>query len=218
LRELVGEAEGFSAEAYTQDSYGPYLAAVSAGKAVLDNASATQADVNAACTSIVAAREALEPAPSTPDPSDPQTEMDGWHCDASGTWYYLRDGKRVVGWMYDEGTKEWYHFSDDGSMEVGWISWQGRWYYLSRKHDGRYGKLSVGWFFDGSDWYFGQQEHDGHYGAIRVGWIYDGSGWYFGNQEHDGRYGAILAGWIEDGGKRYYLSELHDGSYGRWIA
>ena len=156
---------------------------------------------------------APEPTPTPePDPEptptpEPAPEADGWRQGEDGSWSYLRDGKRVVGWMRDV-TGDWYHFGADGVMDSGWLLDDGQWYYLSQAHGGRFGHLVSGWFQDASGrWYYGHAAHDGRFGALESGWLRDRGFWYYLSETHDGSFGAMLTGWRRIADSWYYLRE-----------
>ena len=59
---------------------------------------------------------------------DPQTAQ-GWVQDHSGSWQYMKDGKAVTGWLYDD--KKWYWLDKNGRMFAsGWKQIDGKWYYF----------------------------------------------------------------------------------------
>ena len=59
---------------------------------------------------------------------DPQTAQ-GWVQDHSGSWQYMKDGKAVTGWLYDD--KKWYWLDKNGRMFAsGWKQISGKWYYF----------------------------------------------------------------------------------------
>ena len=59
---------------------------------------------------------------------DPQAAQ-GWMQDHSGSWQYMKDGKAVTGWLYDD--KKWYWLDNNGWMFAnGWKQIGGKWYYF----------------------------------------------------------------------------------------
>jgi uncharacterized repeat protein (TIGR02543 family) len=59
---------------------------------------------------------------------DPQAAQ-GWMQDHSGFWQYMKDGKAVIGWLYDD--KKWYWLDQNGKMFAsGWKQISGKWYYF----------------------------------------------------------------------------------------
>ena len=74
LAGLVADAEKLKESAYTKDSWAAFKKALDAAKAVLNNANATQADVDAAYNALNAAMKALKPASSKPTPNPETTD------------------------------------------------------------------------------------------------------------------------------------------------
>ena len=59
---------------------------------------------------------------------DPQAAQ-GWMQDHSGSWQYMKDGKAVTGWLYDD--KKWYWLDNNGwTFANGWKQIGGKWYYF----------------------------------------------------------------------------------------
>jgi hypothetical protein len=116
---------------------------------------------------------------ATPAEADPEPEPDGWRRAEDKTWYYLRDGAKVTGWMQDTDG-QWYHFANDGVMDTGWLKdADGQWYYLSQDHDGSFGHLVSGWVFDHGFWYYLSERHDGTFGRMLTGWQQVSGSWYY---------------------------------------
>ena len=74
LAGLVADAEKLKESAYTKDSWAAFKKALDAAKAVLNNANATKADVDAAYNALNAAMKALKPASSKPTPAPETTD------------------------------------------------------------------------------------------------------------------------------------------------
>ena len=74
LAGLVADAEKLKESAYTKDSWAAFKKALDAAKAVLNNANATKADVDAAYNALNAAMKALKPASSKPTPNPETTD------------------------------------------------------------------------------------------------------------------------------------------------
>ena len=109
----------------------------------------------------------------------------------SGRWARLTDTVGGVTNTY------WYYFAPDGFMADGWFKdGNGKWYYLSTKHDGWFGHAVTGWFFDESSnrWYYMDDT-----GAMVTGWrTIDGKSYYFHEsyaaKAGDKPYGSMYAG------------------------
>ena len=59
---------------------------------------------------------------------DPQTAQ-GWMQDHSGYWQYMKDGKTITSWLYDD--KKWYWLDQNGKMFAGGFKMiDSKWYYF----------------------------------------------------------------------------------------
>ena len=90
-------------------------------------------------------KEKSSPEESVITPSKPAAS--GWQKASDGSWSYYRSGKRVTGWLLDNGY--WYHLDKDGIMDTGWLTDNGSTYYLRS-----WGGMIVGWFKLNDTWYF----------------------------------------------------------------
>ncbi|MDO5407858.1 MAG: putative Ig domain-containing protein [Eubacteriales bacterium] len=87
-------------------------------------------------------------------------------------WYYFdgtageNEGAMLHdGWAYlpYQGTTEWYYFQQTGKMATGWISDEGKYYYLYPVADGTRGRMLTGWQqIDGKWYYFYGPEEESH--------------------------------------------------------
>ena len=94
------------------------------------------------------------------------TEADGWHQTADGTWYYIKDAKKVTGWNFINSY--WYYMDANGNMKTGWLLDNGTWYYLANS-----GAMATGWYKVGGTWYYSNNS-----GAMQTGWVKVGGTWY----------------------------------------
>ncbi len=92
-----------------------------------------------------------------------------WTQDAQG-WRYKKGDNTWAsnGWqqLSYNGTVEWYYFNDQGYMTTGWITDQGRKYYLNPVSDGTQGKMVTGWQQIEGKWYYFNEVSDGTRGAL----------------------------------------------------
>ena len=109
----------------------------------------------------------------------------GWHK-RDGSWFYLRNGKALTGWIRDGG--KWYFLGRDGKMKTGWVKDGGKWYYLT--------SMKTGWMKISGKWYYFTRS-----GAMKTGWLKDKGKWYYLLSG-----GAMKKGWLKIGGKTYYLT------------
>ena len=92
-----------------------------------------------------------------------------WSQDAQGWRYKKGDNTWATnGWqqLSYNGTVEWYYFNDQGYMSTGWITDQGRKYYLNPVSDGTQGKMVTGWQQIEGKWYYFNEVSDGTRGAL----------------------------------------------------
>lgn len=112
----------------------------------------------------------------------------GWHK-RDGSWFYVRNGKALTGWIRDGG--KWYFLGRDGKMKTGWVKDGGKWYYLTSS-----GAMKTGWLGDQGKRYYLTSS-----GAMKTGWMKISGKWYYFT-----RSGAMKKGWLKIGGKTYYLT------------
>ncbi len=132
----------------------------------------------------------------------------GWHK-RDGSWFYVRNGKALTGWVRDEG--KWYFLDRDGKMKTGWVKDGGKWYYLKSSgamktgwlgdQGKRYyltssGAMKTGWMKISGEWYYFTAS-----GAMRTGWLKNQGKWFYLSSG-----GAMKKGWLKIGGKTYYLT------------
>ena len=120
----------------------------------------------------------------------------------NGKKYYLdpQNGQMVTGWIqtYTDGILDYYYFSNDGVMCIGWQKIGNSWFYFYN------GKCLVNTFAAVNGiWY-----HFGVNGAMDTGWVNANGKMFYFNASN----GSLTKGWIQDQyGNEYYLSEV-DGS------
>ena len=112
----------------------------------------------------------------------------GWHK-RDGSWFYVRNGKALTGWVRDEG--KWYFLDRDGKMKTGWVKDGGKWYYLKSS-----GAMKTGWLGDQGKRYYLTSS-----GAMKTGWMKISGKWYYFTAS-----GAMKTGWLKNQGKWFYLS------------
>ena len=111
----------------------------------------------------------------------------GWHK-RDGSWFYLRNGKALTGWIRDGG--KWYFLGRDGKMKTGWVKDGGKWYYLTSS-----GAMKTGWLGDQGKRYYLTSS-----GAMKTGWMKISGKWYYFT-----RSGVMKTGWLTLKGKKYYF-------------
>ena len=135
----------------------------------------------------------------------------GWRClDAGGN--ALADGWHQLPY---NGAMEWYYFNEHGYMATGWVTVEGKTYYLNPNADGSQGKMVTGWHYLDDVWYYFNEVSDGTRGAmLTAGWYYlpymGSTDWYYFDEA-----GHMLTGWINVNGARYYLNPKADGTRGK---
>lgn len=115
----------------------------------------------------------------------------GWHATAAGAWrLFDEDGVLRTGWLSQEGRT--YYLAENGSKVSGWRKIDGRWHYFSPKDR----SMQVGWARVDGRWYYLAPED----GAMCAGWQLIGGRWYYFNEA-----GVMLTGWVKLQGSWYYL-------------
>ena len=160
---------------------------------------------------------ALAPDDGADDVPDEPEVADGWQL-VDGRWLYGAGGAYALGWLSWQGS--WYWLGDDGAMRTGWAQVDGSWYWL-----GASGALHSGWLQQDGVWYYLNASHAGGFGAMLTGWQRVGGAWYYFAPS-----GRMATGWLHDGTAWYYLepsgrmlsdARTPDGSYvdasGRWV-
>ena len=130
-----------------------------------------------------------EPAPDDPDqpdqPAPPvvndhkDSDSDDDHDDTQywsntdGKWSFGRNGssyRNEWGYLYYNGSYNWYFFDQDGTMETGWVTApDGQKYYLNTASDGKQGAMCTGWKLIDGKWYYFNQEQGASQGRLLVG-------------------------------------------------
>lgn len=115
----------------------------------------------------------------------------GWHATAAGAWrLFDEDGALRTGWLSQEGRT--YYLAENGSKVSGWRKIDGCWYYFSPQDR----SMQVGWVRVDGRWYYLAPED----GTMCVGWQLIGGRWYYFNEA-----GVMLTGWVKLQGSWYYL-------------
>ena len=184
---------------YTTESWGNFVTALNNAKSVIDNADATQSQIDNAKANLQSAIGGLkvqnnnsssgsssgsnsssnDSSSSSETTNQNETEnsniggntnKNGWNK-VNGSWQFVKaDGNLATGWYNDNGT--WYNLSNEGKMNTGWIKdTDGQWYYLQNS-----GAMATGWIKDtDGQWYYLQNS-----GAMATGWFKDTDGqWYY---------------------------------------
>lgn len=127
-----------------------------------------------------------EPEPDDPDqPAPPvvndhkDSDSDDDHDDTQywsntdGKWSFGRNGSSYRdewGYLYYNGSYNWYFFDQDGTMETGWVTApDGQKYYLNTASDGKQGAMCTGWKLIDGKWYYFNQEQGASQGRLLVG-------------------------------------------------
>lgn len=92
-----------------------------------------------------------------------------WLQDEHGWWYQYSDNSWPKnGWAQLEynNKSDWYYFDETGYMVTGWVTWEGRSYYMNPVSDGTKGRMIIGWSFIDGNWYYFNEASDGPQGAL----------------------------------------------------
>ena len=162
LEAAIASAKALVEADYTPESWAANKAtidaAIEAAQAVVDNANATQAQVNTALNTLTAAVAKLEKV-ATPEegPKAPTSNNGtGWVL-YDGTWYFFKNGKMVQNYWVgkidgaSQWDSNWYYVGADGKMATGMqyiddLHGGYGWYFLQPTNTkGEIGKMLTGW-------------------------------------------------------------------------
>ena len=92
----------------------------------------------------------------------------------SGKWYYGKDEDSLrKEWIVSDG--DWYYLhKDSGELQSGWLSLNGKKYFLNTLHNGQFGKLLTGWQWIDGYCYFFEAEDSKTLGELKVSGSKDG--------------------------------------------
>ena len=92
----------------------------------------------------------------------------------SGKWYYGKDEDNLrKEWIVSDG--DWYYLrKDSGELQSGWLSLNGKKYFLNTLHNGQFGKLLTGWQWIDGYCYFFEAEDSKTLGELKVSGSKDG--------------------------------------------
>ena len=92
----------------------------------------------------------------------------------SGKWYYGKDEDSLrKEWIVSDG--DWYYLrKDSGELQSGWLSLNGKKYFLNTLHNGQFGKLLTGWQWIDGYCYFFEAEDSKTLGELKVSDSKDG--------------------------------------------
>ena len=92
----------------------------------------------------------------------------------SGKWYYGKDEENLrKEWIVSDG--DWYYLhKDSGELQSGWLSLNGKKYFLNTLHNGQFGKLLTGWQWIDGYCYFFEAEDSKTLGELKVSGSKDG--------------------------------------------
>ena len=105
----------------------------------------------------------------------------------SRKWYYGKDEENLrKEWIVSEG--DWFYLQkDSGELQSGWLSLDGKKYFLNTLHNGQFGKLLTGWQWIDGYCYFFEAEDPKTLGELKVsgltkdGYTVDENGRYLSN-------------------------------------
>ncbi len=85
----------------------------------------------------------------------------GWTLQVGGT-------AAVNSWVCvaEKDGAHWYHFSSTGLMDTGWLTLDGKRYYLHADHDGTAGRMMTGWQLLDGKWYYFSSASDATLGML----------------------------------------------------
>ena len=116
----------------------------------------------------------------------PASTLGQWF-NRSGKWYYGKDEENLrKEWIVSEG--DWFYLQkNSGELQSGWLSLNGKKYFLNTLHNGQFGKLLTGWQWIDGYCYFFEAEDPKTLGELKVsgltkdGYRVDENGRYLSN-------------------------------------
>lgn len=92
----------------------------------------------------------------------------------SGKWYYGKDEDSLrKEWIVSDG--DWYYLhKESGELQSGWLSLNGKKYFLNTLHNGQFGKLLTGWQWIDGYCYFFEAEDPKTLGELKLSGSKDG--------------------------------------------
>ena len=105
--------------------------------------------------------------------ANPANTIGQWF-NRSGKWYYGKDEDSLrKEWIVSDG--DWYYLhKDSGELQSGWLSLNGKKYFLNTLHNGQFGKLLTGWQWIDGYCYFFEAEDSKTLGELKVSGSKDG--------------------------------------------
>ena len=95
-----------------------------------------------------------------------------WIHDEKGWWFRKTDGTYPKsGWtkLTWQGNSYWYYFNADGYMDMGWLDWNSKRYYLNPMIGTNSGRMFTGWQQIDGKWYYFSTEQDANEGSLLRG-------------------------------------------------
>ena len=92
-----------------------------------------------------------------------------WVHDEKGWWFRKTDGTYPKsGWtkLTWQGNSYWYYFNADGYMDMGWIDWNSKRYYLNPMIGTNSGRMLTGWQQIDDKWYYFSAEQGANEGCL----------------------------------------------------
>ena len=128
----------------------------------------------------------------------------GW--EGSGTiWRYSRftTGRYIKSSWLKDASGRWYYFDDNGNMKIGWVAYNGDWYFLNTDAGSALGGMLVGWnWIDGKCYYLDPDKGgamaksmitpDGYRLDDSGVWVDESGAWYHQNSGHSSAGGDKL--------------------------
>ena len=105
--------------------------------------------------------------------ANPANTIGQWF-NRSGKWYYGKDEDSLrKEWIVSDG--DWYYLhKDSGELQSGWLSLNGKKYFLNTLHNGQFGKLLTGWQWIDGYCYFFEAEDSKTLGELKISGSKDG--------------------------------------------
>lgn len=140
--------------------------------------------------------------------------INGWVQDGDGLSYYIH-GQKISGVSYikENGENRMYIFDQSGTMKLGWISYNGHYYYQTKAEGIYTGDHSI----DGSMYHFDDDGvfHGGLYLQDGVAYVRNDRGYSNAGLVSTGGHiycsdenGQVVYGWVSDGTSKRYFDKV----------
>lgn len=182
LAGLIGSCAQYEEKTYTKSSFAALKGALAEAGKVLEDENSTKTELADCYEKLLKAAENLEKAKEHGSSSGGGSDSSGsykstassepqWVQDAKGWWIRNKDGsypKEQWASMIENGKTVWYYFGADGYMKDGWITVNGKTFFLHNVMDGTRGAMYTGWHLIDGKWYYFEEKEGADQGKMLI--------------------------------------------------